>query len=114
MNMMNHLRCNAIIICWYFVHVSQSFVHYSPRQLPRRFKSVPNAVTQNNMPYPTKDELEKVLNVAMEAAEKAGDIIRNNAEGSEVIEKKASSRDLLTRIDPQCERVGSFNIYIYI
>ena len=50
--------------------------------------------------------LEQILAVAMDASQKAGDIILGNAGGAEVTERKANSRDLLTLIDPLCEKVG--------
>ena len=51
------------------------------------------------------DFLDRVLQVAIEASKKAGDIIVGNAGGAEVTERKANSRDLLTLIDPLCEKV---------
>jgi len=49
--------------------------------------------------------LNQVLEVAVEASKKAGEIILGNAGGSEVTERKANSRDLLTLIDPLCEKI---------
>lgn len=49
--------------------------------------------------------LEQVLQVAILASKKAGDIILGNAGGAPVTERKANSRDLLTLIDPLCEKV---------
>lgn len=51
------------------------------------------------------DFLDRVLQVAIDASKKAGDIIVGNAGGAEVTERKANSRDLLTLIDPLCEKV---------
>jgi len=48
--------------------------------------------------------LDQVLNVAMDASKKAGEIIIGNAGGAEVTQCKANSRDLLTLIDPLCEK----------
>lgn len=48
--------------------------------------------------------LERVLQVAVKASKRAGDIILGNAGGSEVTDRKANSRDLLTLIDPLCEQ----------
>lgn len=48
--------------------------------------------------------LDQVLDVAIDASKKAGDIILGNAEGAEVSQRKANSRDLLTLIDPLCEK----------
>ena len=49
--------------------------------------------------------LGRILEVAMDASKKAGYIIIGNAGGAEVTERKANSRDLLTLIDPMCEKV---------
>jgi myo-inositol-1(or 4)-monophosphatase len=54
---------------------------------------------------PNDEILDKVLLVAIDASKKAGDIIIGNAGGAEVTERKANSRDLLTLIDPMCEKV---------
>lgn len=54
----------------------------------------------------TNDIFDQVLQVAIEASKKAGDIIVGNSGGAEVTERKANSRDLLTLIDPLCEKVG--------
>jgi myo-inositol-1(or 4)-monophosphatase len=52
---------------------------------------------------PDEELLEQVLQVAIDAAKTAGDIILGNAGGAAVTERKANSRDLLTLIDPMCE-----------
>lgn len=49
--------------------------------------------------------LDQVLEVAIDASRKAGEIIIGNAGGAEVSERKANSRDLLTLIDPLCEKI---------
>lgn len=54
--------------------------------------------------FPSKQELEEVLQVAISASKAAGDIIVGNAGGAEVAKTKANSRDLLTLIDPLCEK----------
>jgi hypothetical protein len=56
------------------------------------------------MAFPTPDELERVLSIAKDAGRKAGDIILGNAEGADVTTRKANNRDLLTLIDPLCEK----------
>ena len=48
--------------------------------------------------------LDQVLQVAIDASKKAGQIILGNAGGAEVTKNKANSRDLLTLIDPLCEK----------
>lgn len=59
----------------------------------------------NDQPSNTYELIDQVLQVAIEASKKAGDIILGNAGGAEVTERKANSRDLLTLIDPMCEKV---------
>jgi Ca2+-dependent lipid-binding protein len=49
--------------------------------------------------------LDHVLKVAVDASKKAGNIILENSNGADVSERKANSRDLLTLIDPLCEKV---------
>lgn len=48
--------------------------------------------------------LQHILNVAIDASKKAGSIILGNADGAEITKNKANSRDLLTLIDPLCEK----------
>jgi Inositol monophosphatase family len=48
--------------------------------------------------------LDRILQTAIVASKKAGDIILGNAGGAEVASRKANSRDLLTLIDPLCEQ----------
>ena len=48
--------------------------------------------------------LDRILQTAIVASKKAGDIILGNAGGAEVASRKANSRDLLTLIDPMCEK----------
>jgi hypothetical protein len=50
--------------------------------------------------------LDKILEVAIDASKKAGDIIIGNYGGAEITKTKANSRDLLTLIDPLCEMVS--------
>jgi hypothetical protein len=45
------------------------------------------------------------LAVAVRAAQRAGDIIVAHEQGAAVLQHKANSRDLLTLIDQQCEKV---------
>lgn len=55
---------------------------------------------------PSADMLDQILEVAIIASKKAGDIIIGNAGGAEITQRKANSRDLLTLIDPLCEKVN--------
>jgi hypothetical protein len=54
---------------------------------------------------PPSETLDKLLTVAIDASKQAGDIILGNAGGADVLKSKANSRDLLTLIDPLCEKV---------
>jgi hypothetical protein len=53
----------------------------------------------------TDEALSSLLSTAVTASKKAGEIILGNAGGVEVMERKANSRDLLTVVDPLCEKV---------
>jgi myo-inositol-1(or 4)-monophosphatase len=53
----------------------------------------------------TEEHMQALLGVAIAASKKAGEIILGNAGGAEVTERKANSRDLLTLVDPLCEKV---------
>jgi hypothetical protein len=61
-----------------------------------------------------QETLKQVLAVAIEASKKAGDIILGNAGGAEITKSKANSRDLLTLIDPLCEKVREKSIKIHV
>ena len=51
------------------------------------------------------EQLERILQVAIQASKNAGKIIATNSDGADVIETKSTSRDLLTLVDPLCEKV---------
>jgi hypothetical protein len=69
-----------------------------------------SASTTNTVQDGTDDALlDQILQVAIDASKKAGEIILGNAGGAEVTERKANSRDLLTLIDPLCEKVRLFS-----
>jgi len=53
---------------------------------------------------PPLEDLQRVLAVAVDASRAAGAIIREHAGGAQVSERKANSRDLLTMVDPLCEK----------
>ena len=69
-----------------------------------------NSDDNNNqgIELPSDETLHSLLNIATKAAKLAGEIILGNAGGADVLETKASSRDLLTLIDPLCEKVSYF------
>jgi myo-inositol-1(or 4)-monophosphatase len=49
--------------------------------------------------------IDKILNVAIEASNKACDVIRQHSDGADVVSTKSTGRDLLTLIDQLCEKV---------
>jgi hypothetical protein len=52
-----------------------------------------------------ESELKAILSTATIAAKKAGEIIISNSSGADVTKTKANPRDLLTLIDPLCEKI---------
>lgn len=72
----------------------------SPRQEASPSSTRTTTIMQDDDPL-----LDQILQVAIDASKKAGDIILGNAGGAAVTERKANSRDLLTLIDPLCEKV---------
>ena len=67
-----------------------------------------NSEDQEIEELPSDETLRSLLNIATKAAKLAGEIILGNAGGADVLETKASSRDLLTLIDPLCEKVRRY------
>ena len=67
-----------------------------------------NSEDQEIEALPSDETLRSLLNIATKAAKLAGEIILGNAGGVDVLETKASSRDLLTLIDPLCEKVRRY------
>ena len=65
-----------------------------------------NNNSNNNIDLPSSVMLDLLLSTAIAASQKAGEIILGNAGGAEVLKSKANSRDLLTLIDPLCEKVS--------
>ena len=61
-------------------------------------------LAQTSIPYPTEKELDSFLDVAIIASKKAGNIILGYDGGAEVTKVKDNSRDLLTLVDPLCEK----------
>jgi hypothetical protein len=54
--------------------------------------------------YGRHHRLLEVQGVAVDVAKKACNIIKEHADGSNVVRSKGNSRDLLTIIDPVCEK----------
>ena len=61
-------------------------------------------ISRTTKAVPSNELLEEILDVAIKASRNAGEIILGNAGGAEVKNRKANSRDLLTLIDPLCEK----------
>lgn len=61
--------------------------------------------TTTDKDIPPVEELNALLDVAIDAAKEAGQIILSNMNGAEITKLKANPRDLLTKIDPLCESV---------
>lgn len=57
-----------------------------------------------NEGLPDESTLNEVLKVAIEASKAACAIIKENADGTSEVEKKSTGRDLLTVVDPMCEK----------
>jgi myo-inositol-1(or 4)-monophosphatase len=85
------------------LHSSSSVVSFQPPH-----SILQRGVRRNSWSMSNTSEdpalLDQILQVAVEAAKKAGSIILDNSGGSQVTQRKANSRDLLTLIDPLCER----------
>lgn len=71
----------------------------------RTTATVMSSTSVDGADLPPDETLDLLLEVAVHASKLAGDIILGNAGGAEVTKVKASSRDLLTLIDPLCEKV---------
>ena len=60
----------------------------------------------NDVELPSDEILDSLLDVAIRSSKLAGEIILGNAGGADVLKSKANSRDLLTLIDPLCEKAS--------
>jgi hypothetical protein len=65
------------------------------RQLRRQ---VLPTLHESNDAFPADSLVDEVLLVAIEASKAAASIIKKNSDGSAVVEKKSTSRDLLSKI----------------
>ncbi len=64
-----------------------------------------SSATSTEPDIPSVDELNVLLDVAIDAAKEAGKVILSNMNGAEITKLKANPRDLLTKIDPLCESI---------
>jgi len=92
------------VILWILSSFCSAFVPTSPDSRIRFNRRQPCFAT-----LPDDHALQDVLQVAIQASKKAGSIILKHAEGADVVETKSTNRDLLTIVDPLCEKVRSWN-----
>ena len=84
---------------------STSFESLTSSVLPMSSSSPSAAeVSCSESSIPPEDTLDELLAVAIDASKKAGNIIIGNNSGAEVTKTKANPKDLLTLIDPLCEK----------
>jgi hypothetical protein len=58
---------------------------------------------------------DQILDIAIKASKRAGEIIRTYSAGVEVQERKSNTRDLLTKFDVLCEKVrGEYFVCVFI
>jgi len=65
-----------------------------------------SSTTLNSQSLPSDETLSSLQQIAIKASKLAGEIILGNADGADVLKTKDSTRDLLTLIDPLCEKVS--------
>lgn len=99
----------ALIVSFFFAPHVLAFAPTHIRPAPPRILSTPraNMSSSNNdsdTKLPSDETLDSLLDVATRASKLAGEIILGNAGGADVLKSKANSRDLLTLIDPLCEK----------
>lgn len=91
-----------------FAVVPKTFFNLKSPELAARASSstiTTKIMSSNNIELPSPEVLDKLLSVAIDASKQAGEIILGNSGGADVLKSKANSRDLLTLIDPLCEKV---------
>ena len=71
-----------------------------------RQSSMSSTTALNSQSLPTDETLSSLQQIAIKASKLAGEIILGNADGADVLKTKDSTRDLLTLIDPLCEKVS--------
>jgi hypothetical protein len=99
--------CITSTCCWHGSHLIDAFGIQQSRLTSRRIlgnlerhsSSVADVTADNDM-------RNALLAVAVKAAKRAGEIIVSHDKGAAVVNHKLNSRDLLTIVDPLCEKVG--------
>ena len=89
---------------WFFRRIPAIQTHLLASSTTKQKDHDIESNSNNSDTVPSELLLEEVLRVAIDASKKAGEIILGNAGGAEVTQRKANSRDLLTLIDPLCEK----------
>ena len=79
-----------------------SFVITSSKRSIITHRTTDTGLKMGSLP---ESELQSILDIATAAAKKAGEIIVQNSSGADVTKTKANSKDLLTMIDPMCEKI---------
>ena len=79
---------------------------FAPKKSFKSSTARSSMTSSNNIELPSEETLDSLLSVAITASKQAGEIILGNAGGADVLKSKANSRDLLTLIDPLCEKVS--------
>ena len=73
-----------------------------------RQSSMSSITALNSQSLPSDETLSSLQQIAIKASKLAGEIILGNADGADVLKTKDSTRDLLTLIDPLCEKVSCY------
>ena len=101
--MLDRPAANLLAIAVVTLLISPTFsfgIHRYPHNLHRSA----TIVSMSSTDIPPKAVLDAILEVAIDASKKAGEIIIGNSGPTEVTKTKANSKDLLTLIDPLCEK----------
>lgn len=98
------LRANIISLA-IKIHSIATLVHcFAPTNLHHHHTSQHFFKMSGSKLELEESELQSILSAATVAAKKAGEIIISNSSGADVTKTKANPRDLLTLIDPLCEK----------
>jgi hypothetical protein len=101
----------AIAVVTLIIRPISAFSFSNPLSLGNQYNSRPRSAnivimsSASSSDLPSKADLDAILEVAIDASKKAGEIIIGNSGPTEVTKTKANSKDLLTLIDPLCEKI---------
>jgi len=94
---------------------ASSSLPFTPSHIPTESRIITNnrqssmsssTALNSQSSLPTDETLSSLQQIAIMASKLAGEIILGNADGADVLKTKDSIRDLLTLIDPLCEKVS--------